>query len=78
MSLMRFNGMLIKTRFNGNLCPVLFGVTSSDDCTLLTYTCNLVTMKQTFDVPQTKRVREIVRKTIPSPENVIKYLIKDW
>lgn len=75
---MRFNSMLIKTRFNGNLCPVLFGVTSIDDCTLLTYTCNLVTMKQTFDLPQTKKIREVGRKTIPSPENVIKYLIKDW
>lgn len=69
---MRFNDMLIKTQYGGKLCPVLFGATNRDDCTLLTYTCNLVTMKQTFDVPQTRRIREIGRRTILPPENVLK------
>ena len=78
MSLIRFNDMLIKTQYGGKLCPVLFGATNRDGYTLLTYTGNLDTMKQTFDVPQTRRIRELVRRTIPSPENVIKYLIKDW
>lgn len=78
MSLIRFNDMLIKTQYGGKLCPVLFGATNRDGYTLLTYTGNLDTMKQTFDVPQTRRIRELVRRTILPPENVLKDLIKDW
>lgn len=72
MSLIRFNDMLIKTQYGGKLCPVLFGATNRDGYTLLTYTGNLDTMKQTFDVPQTRRIRELVRRTILPPENVLK------
>ena len=72
MSLIRFNDMLIKTQYGGKLCPVLFGATNRDGYTLLTYTGNLDTMKQTFDVPQTRRIRELVRRIILPPENVLK------
>ena len=72
MSLIRFNDMLIKTQYGGKLCPVLFGATNRDGYTLLTYTGNLDTMKQTFGVPQTRRIRELVRRTILPPENVLK------
>ena len=72
MSLIRFTDMLIKTQYGGKLCPVLFGATNRDGYTLLTYTGNLDTMKQTFDVPQTRRIRELVRRIILPPENVLK------